>query len=197
MERRGASVACIEPPLHDVWDFVPQAGIDLATIKRDFVRHQERLRNGFWYLHRLYGSKAECYEADAYRIPEPMQQFDVGLLTAVLLHVSSPVRMLESLARVVAEKIIIVDADIEEIAAQPVARLVPSAANQVTDAWWEFSPKFFEQFLPVLGFPHTVTTRHRDLYAGINQHWDLYSRSSRHADRPAPLNIPRSARRPL
>jgi SAM-dependent methyltransferase len=108
MERRGAAVTCIEPPLHNVWDFVPQAGVDLAAVKRDFVRHQERLRNSFWYLHRVYGSRVKCYEADAYRIPEPMQKFDIGLLTSVLLHVSSPVRMLESLANVVADKIVIV-----------------------------------------------------------------------------------------
>jgi O-methyltransferase len=175
MERRGASVTCIEPPLHNVWDFVPQAGVDLASVKRDFVRHQDRLRNSFWYLHRLYGSQAECYEADAYRIPEPMQPFDIGLLTSVLLHVSSPVRMLEALANVVADKIIIVEGYFEEIASQPVARLVPSTTNQVTNGWWDFSPKFFEQYLPVLGFANTVMTRHRDLYADLNQHWELFT----------------------
>jgi O-methyltransferase len=175
MERQGARVICIEPSLQNVWDFVPQAAVDLDSVKQDFIRHQERVRNSFWYLHRVYSSQAECYEADAYRIPEPMRKFDIGLLTAVLLHVSSPVKMLESLANVVAEKIIIVDAYIEEISAQPVARLVPSAANQVTNAWWEFSRKFFEQYLPVLGFSKTVTTRHHGLYAGIGRRWELFT----------------------
>jgi O-methyltransferase len=175
MERQGASVTCLEPPIEDLWDFVPQAGVDLAAVRRDFSLHIERVRNSFWYLHGVYGSKAGCYEADAYHIPQPKQKFDIGLLTAVLLHVSSPVRMLEAVANVVEEKIIIVDVHIEEIAAQPVCRLVPNAANRVTDTWWEFSPKFFEQFLPILGFSKTVTTHHRDLYAGINQHWDLFT----------------------
>ncbi len=175
MERQGARVASIEPPLDNVWDFVPQAGIDLAAVKRDFLRHQDRLRNSFWYLHRLYGSRAECYEGDAYRIPEPMQKFDIGLLTSVLLHVSSPVKMLESLANVVADKIVIVEAYVDEIAGQPVARLVPSATNQITGSWWEFSPKFFEQYLPVLGFSKTVTTRHRGLFAEHRRQWDLFT----------------------
>lgn len=161
MERCGAEVTCIEPPLDEVWDFVPQAAVNLSEERLKFTRGIERLRNSFWYLHQLYRSKVECYEADAYRLPQPTQKFDIGILAAVLLHVASPLKMLESVARVVSEKIIVVDAYIEEIAAQPVARLIPDASNRTIESWWQFSPKIFEQYLAVLGFSSTVRTRHR------------------------------------
>jgi hypothetical protein len=99
----------------------------------------------------------------------------IGVLASVLLHVSSPVKMLESVANVVRDEIVIVERFIPEIADQPVCRLVPSAENAVVNAWWEFSPRFFEQYLEVLGFPNTWITHHRQRYMTTNEDWDFFT----------------------
>jgi SAM-dependent methyltransferase len=175
MERQGARVAVIEPPADSFWDLVPQASADLAETRKVFGEHIQRIRNSFWFLHRCYGSAIECYEVDAYRIPPQPAQFDIGLLASVLLHVSSPVRMLESLANVVGDTIIIVERFFPELVSQPVCRLVPSTANRTLETWWEFSPNFFAQYLAVLGFSQMRATRHRQFFATIKQEWDMFT----------------------
>lgn len=174
MERRGARVAVVEPPMESFWDLVPQAAADLGQIRKAFASHIEHIRNSFWYLHRCYGSNVEFYEADAYRIPPQPTKFDIGVLASVLLHVSSPVKMLESVSAV-ADQIIIVEQYIAELADYPVCWLAPSAANRSVDKWWDFSAKFFEQYLAVLGFPHTVVTRHRQLYTITNEWSEFFT----------------------
>jgi hypothetical protein len=70
MERGGAQVVCIEPPMEAFWDLVPRAGADLDQIKRDFAGHIERVRNAFWHAHTALKSKGELYEANAYDLHE-------------------------------------------------------------------------------------------------------------------------------
>jgi O-methyltransferase len=70
MERKGAQVTAIEPPMDIFWDLVPRAGVDLAREEEGFSRDIERIRNSFWYLHQAFGSKVELYEADAYNLPK-------------------------------------------------------------------------------------------------------------------------------
>jgi len=175
MERGGARVAVIEPPMESFWDLVPQAAADLDQVRNAFGSHIEHIRNSFWYLHRLYRSGVECYEVDAYRIPPQPIKFDIGILGSVLLHVSSPARMLESVAAVVADRIIVTERYFPELADQPVCRLLPTAANRTVETWWEFSPKFFEQYLGVLGFPHVTLTRHRQFFATIGEDWEMFT----------------------
>ncbi len=175
MERRGARVAVIEPPMESFWDLVPQAAVNLDETRRSFGRHIQRVRNSFWYLHHCYESSVECYEIDAYHIPPQPTKFDIGVLASILLHISSPVRMLESVASVVANEIVIVERYFPELADQAVCRLVPTAANRSLETWWEFSPKFFEQFLAVLGFSNVRITHHRQQFATIDQEWEMFT----------------------
>jgi hypothetical protein len=89
--------------------------------------------------------------------------------------VSSPVRMLESVASVVQDKIIIVERYFPELLRQPVCRLVPSTANRTLETWWEFSPTFFAQYLAVLGFSNIRATQHRQFFATIGQEWEMFT----------------------
>lgn len=175
MERQGARVAAIEPPMQSFWDLVPQAAVDAGSARGTFGAHIMHIRNSFWFLHRLYGSGVECYEADAYRLPPQPVRFDIGVLASVLLHVSSPVRMLESVAATVEGQLVIVERYFPEIAAEPLCRLLPTAANRSLETWWDFSPRFFEQYLGVLGFPHTTVTRHRQFFLATNQWYDFFT----------------------
>jgi len=175
MERRGARVAVIEPPMESFWDLVPQSAANLDHVRSSFGSHIEQIRNSFWYLHKLYRSSVECYEIDAYRIPPQPIKFDIGVLGSVLLHVSSPVRMLESVAAVVADRIILTERYFPELTDQPVCRLLPTAANGSLETWWEFSPKFFEQYLGVLGLPHATVTRHRQFFATLGEECEMFT----------------------
>lgn len=79
------------------WDLVPRVSADFVAKKRHFRSRIEQVRNSFWYLHGLYRSRVRLFEANAYDLPASLGTFDCGLLAAVLLHCSSPVRMVQSL----------------------------------------------------------------------------------------------------
>src|SRR5262245_17577373 len=56
MERSGAQVTCIEPPMEALWDVVPRVDADLAKFRHEFSGAIERVRNSFWYAHQAFGS---------------------------------------------------------------------------------------------------------------------------------------------
>jgi SAM-dependent methyltransferase len=151
MERRGAQVVCIEPPMETFWDLVPRAGVDLDAIKQGFAGHIERIRNSFRYAHTELRSKVQLYEASAYDLPDSLGSFDIGVLGCVLLHCSCPVRIVEQVARRV-QTIIIAEPFIDTLTKEPACWLIPSSQNQIVEAWWRFSPMFFTNYLEVLGF---------------------------------------------
>ena len=83
--------------------------------------------------------------------------------------------MLESVAAVVADRIILTERYFPELTDQPVCRLLPTAANGSLETWWEFSPKFFEQYLGVLGLPHATVTRHRQFFATLGEECEMFT----------------------
>jgi SAM-dependent methyltransferase len=170
MERKDAEVTCIEPPLDSLWDFVPYAGIDLASERRPFCEHIARIRNSFWYAHQAFGSRVRMFEADAARLPASLGTFDIGLLGCVLLHCCSPVQIMASLARRVTGTMIVTDMFVPDIPEQPLCLLIPDASNDSFHSWWYLSPQFVVQFLGVLGFTATSVRRHKHLYS-VRQTW--------------------------
>ena len=175
MERQGAEVTCIEPPMDALWDFVPRAGIDLAAHRERFASHIQRVRNSFWHTHRAFGAKARLFEADAYDLPDALGDFDVGLLGSVLLHCSSPVRMIQSVAARIERTLIITDLYYRDLGDQPICRLAPNAKNGVVDTWWQFSPRFFVQFLSVVGFPEASVTRHKQYFSAERRWLEMFT----------------------
>lgn len=175
MERNGAQVTCIEPPMDTFWDIVPYANIDLQTAKQGFMEHIERIRNSFWYAHQAFGSKVRLFEADAYRLPESLGTFDIGLLAAVLLHCSCPVQMIASVARRVKKTIIVTDLYWPDLGDQPVCRLHPDTTNTEIGTWWHFSPQFVVQYLAVLGFTDAAIRKHRQQYTVTGAWADLFT----------------------
>jgi len=175
MERRGARVTCVEPPAEQFWDLVPRHGFDLENHKRKFWTHIERVRNSFWYLHGAYRSGVRCFEADAYGLPDSLGSFDIGVLSSILLHCSSPVRLIDSVARRVSGSLIIADTYQPDIDGKPVCRLLPSGRNDIVDTWWSFSSLFFTQYLAVIGFPTTRVTRHRQFFVPTRSWIEMFT----------------------
>ena len=164
MEKKGAKVTSIEPPIETFWDLVPRAADGLESRKTEFKSHVERVRNSFWYFHGVNHSAVELYEVDAYNIPDELGTFDNGLLASILLHCSSPVRMIESVSRRVKNTMIICDLYHEDLGDGPICSLVPTKDNDTIDTWWRFTPAFFVDYLGVLGFVHSRVVRHRQLH---------------------------------
>ena len=173
MERRGARVFCVEPPMDAFWDLVPWP--DAGATQQGFAAHIARIRNSFWYLHGLYRSKVECYEADLYNLPSGLPRFDTAVFGSVLLHCCSPVKMLQAVGNLVDGQIVVTERFFAELADQPVCRLLPSRENGVRETWWEFSPLFFQQYLGIIGFPRCTVTRHRQWYAAGDSWIDMFT----------------------
>jgi len=164
MEKSGAQVVCVEPPMDTFWELIPRFNNSIVW-RQNFARHITRIRNSFWYLHQLYNSQIESYEADVYDLPPDIGKFDIAVFGSVLLHCCSPVKILQSVGDLVEDHIVICERYFADLAGQPVSRLLPSRDNGVNETWWEFSPLFFQQYLGVLGFPNSSVTRHRQWYA--------------------------------
>lgn len=158
MEDQGARVTSIEPPINQLWDYIPQSSGVLEDFKSVFPAHISRIRNGFWYCHTKKGSAVELHEESAYDLPASLGMFDIGLLAAVLLHTRSPVGIMESVAKLVKDTIIITELYFEDLEGQPVSRLAPGPNNPTCDTWWQFSTQFFVNYLAVLGFPYASVT---------------------------------------
>ena len=175
MESQGAKVTCIEPPIQTFWDLVPRAGVDLESIKYRFQSHIQRIRNSFWYLHAIKHSAVELYEADAYNLPDDLGEYDIGLLASILLHCSSPVRMIESVSRRIKDKLIICDMYSEGLGTGPVCSLVPTRDNNTVDTWWQFTPEFFTNYLAVLGFSNSRVVIHHQLFLPTNTRLKMFT----------------------
>ena len=175
MEKNGAKVTCIEPPIETFWDLVPRADVDLELMKNRFGSHVQRVRNSFWYFHTLNHSNVELYEASAYNIPEQLGEFDMGLFAAILLHCSSPVRMIEAASRRVRNTIIVCDMYHDDLGIAPICSLVPTKDNSIIDTWWRFSPEFFVNYLAVLGFASSRVVRHRQLFVPTNTWYEMFT----------------------
>jgi O-methyltransferase len=139
IERLGATaVTCIEPDLDRFWDIVPQPSIDTRTVAEGFKSHIQRVRNAFWYVHRAFGSRARVFVGDPYAVPADFGPFDVAIFASVLLHVRSPLAMVQDIARRVKHAIIITDLYSDNLGDEPVCRLLPDVRNKAFETWWNF-----------------------------------------------------------
>jgi O-methyltransferase len=166
MEARGASVTSVEPPMGSFWDLVPRADMDMSAAKESFASHIRRIRNGFVFLRNALGSKVDLVEEDTYNLPASIGNFDVGLISCVLLHCKSPVQLIGSTANRVRDTMIICDLYDPSISQDSLCRLIPSIDNKRFDTWWMVSPRFVASYLAVLGFTKWIQTNHKQSLQG-------------------------------
>lgn len=85
-------------------------------------------------------------------------------------------RILESCARLVTDTIIIAEMFCPELDEGPVCSLIPTEGNDAWDSWWRFTPRFFTQFLEVLGFTqHQVTFHEQRAFDHTHQMYTIVS----------------------
>jgi SAM-dependent methyltransferase len=163
MEKRGAEVVSVEVTAEHPWDFVPYPSEKLEEV---FGPHQwmQRLKNSYWFTHAAHQSKAKVYYGDVYNLPAALGEFDIALMSSMLLHCRDPLRIVEQCGKM-ARLLIITDVFHPDLEGTPVCRLAPDPQNLLWHTWWQFSTQFFTQFLAVMGFTTTANT-HQQPYLG-------------------------------
>jgi hypothetical protein len=109
MEDKGADVISFDLPAERSWDLVPFAEVDLASLEGGMKNHIERLKNGWWFAHRLFGNRARAVYGNIYEIPKEIGPVDIATFGAILLHLRDPFQALHSALRLTRETVIVTE----------------------------------------------------------------------------------------
>lgn len=165
LERRGAdAVVSVDAATVEQLELVPFADprFDLAARTAEAAREHQRIQDAYWLAHRLLGSRARVHYGTAYDLPPELDRFDVAVVGMMLPHVREPFRVLEQVASLVEDTIIVT---------QQAPRLDGAYAYFMPDprtldpywAWWSMSEDCTVRMLGVLGF--TVVSKIRAEHA--------------------------------
>jgi len=162
MERAGAEVVAFEAGFDVPVDLLPFHGSDMRPEQASIMRHVDRVHNGWWYVHRDYGSAAKLVHGRVYEMPGDLGEFDVSVFGAVLLHLHDPFSALASAARRTRRRMVVTDLiqDSVEPPESNVMRFSPLLAHEITN-WWSIYPGAVVAMLTRLGFGNTQITYHQ------------------------------------
>jgi hypothetical protein len=162
MERQGADVVSFEAGFDVPVDTLPVKGEDnpdeRLRVMQDTI---DRNHDGWWHLHRTFGSSAKFVQGNIYDMPADLGTFDVTLVGAILLHLREPWGALSQAARRTTE-VMIVTEPLQDDVADPesnIMRFSPSAEHHLTN-WWSIYPGAVVSMLQRLGFGNTEVTYH-------------------------------------
>jgi O-methyltransferase len=165
MERRGASVVSIEIPPNHKYDVVPYFEMKTdwqAAVERGWVP----LTNSYWFAHEKNKSSAQVVYWGACDIDQiDIGEFDISLMSNMLLHNRDPLKIMQNCARITREKCVVID--IVEHALEgsswPLLKFQPNpnaaAGQEDWNQWWRLSSHFVKSYLAVMGFPNSETTK--------------------------------------
>jgi O-methyltransferase len=165
MEKRGADVISVEVTDEHGWDFVPYPNARLEEVFAPRRIVMQQLKNSYWFSHAALQSKAKVHYGDAYDLPAALEEFDIAVMGAVLLHCRDPLRIVEQCGKR-AKSLVIVDKFHPDLEGAPVSRLAPTPENFLWHTWWHFSTQFFTQFLALMGFTATEPATHQQYHRG-------------------------------
>jgi hypothetical protein len=168
MEKKGAAVVSLDVDDNFQFDVVPFAGTQQQGLSDGFVGMQKKVQNGYWLTHNALKSKNQMVYGSGYKIPEALGTFEIGLLASMLLHNANPVAIINQVARLTTDKLIIVDLFHDDIPGNtlPTIQFYPTVENQVWHTWWRFSEQFFVEVLKVVGFKKITVNHHTQYYRG-------------------------------
>ena len=131
---------------------------DPECLVNELETHITRIKNAYWYVHRILKSKAKVYYGDIYNIPEQLGPFDVVMFGMVLPHLRDPFFALQSASRLSREWIIITQQAMNK--SEPVMLFMPDCETRSDPiTWWLMSDDCISRMLGVLGFKITSISR--------------------------------------
>jgi SAM-dependent methyltransferase len=163
MEARGAEVVAVEVGPNESWDIVPVAAAGPEEVAEERAETMEKLRNGFWFAHERFSSRARVHYGNAANLPPELGRFDVAVIGSILRHARDPLGIVEACSRI-ADRLVITEPDDSQLRGFPVAKLVPVADAPRTDVWWQFTPDLFVEFTSLLGYQAIELTFHEQSY---------------------------------
>src|SRR5262249_21129824 len=126
--------------------------------------HIERLKNGWWFCHRIFHSKAKVHYGSVYSIPKEIGPVDISIFGSILLHLREPFLALQNALRLTKETVIVTEpAPDQALRELPVMSFCPNfrvAHPDYSVTWWILSPQIIVEFLGVLGFEKTRISYH-------------------------------------
>jgi hypothetical protein len=109
MEGKGADVIGFDLSAEQRWDLIPFAELDLPTLEDSMKNHIERLKNGWWFAHHLFGDRARAVYGNIYDIPREIGPVDIATFGAILVHLRDPFQALRSALRLTRETVIVTE----------------------------------------------------------------------------------------
>ena len=88
---------------------MPFAKFDIASYASTLKAHVEKLKNGWWFAHRLLGSEANAVYGNIYAIPKEIGAVDISTFGALLLHLRDPFHALFNAVQLTRETVIVTD----------------------------------------------------------------------------------------
>lgn len=166
MERQGAEVVSFETGFDVSVDLLPVDGQDSRTHEAHVMQTNiNGVHNSWWYMHRLYRSRAKLVHGDLYSMPGDLGRFEVAVFGAVLLHLRDPWGALSEVARRTSERIVVTDLiqDRDAPLDANIMRFSPLATENISN-WWTIYPGAVVKMLERLGFGRTSVTEHTQLH---------------------------------
>ncbi len=163
MEKRGGTVVSFDQGFSHESEIVPF--FDDPKSKEEIYQAQEKgletLKNSYWYLHRVFQSKANAYYGNIYNLPEKLGEFDVVMVGMTLPHLRDPLGAIESISNRSKDAVIITQQAIKD--ERPIMQMIahPDSNNieSIRFAWWMMSDGCVTNFMKIMGFRLESLTR--------------------------------------
>jgi SAM-dependent methyltransferase len=152
MEKMGADVVSFDADSPARLYLLPFKGELFTADRAAWIAQNDslrRLQNGYWFAHRVLGSKARAFYGDVYDLPDEIGHFDIGLIGQILVHLSDPIRALASVMRR-CDRLVITEGMMDD--EKPTATLLGSKANGLPWAWWQYSIGLYREVLSIAGW---------------------------------------------
>jgi SAM-dependent methyltransferase len=163
MEKMGADVVSFDPESGESMTRLPFKESLYTKNRAEWGRginaHLERLKNSYWFTHRLYGSKAKAIWGNVYDLPDELGLFDIVVAGQILVHLSDPVAGLSSMARRSRGMLVITDyiMDFDD----RMMRLCADPETGPDYSWWQLSRGLYQAILGMIGFEIVKITEGR------------------------------------
>jgi hypothetical protein len=155
MEKRGASVTCVENAPDQIWEYFPRVDRNVEEWARLRREGTPQFFRTWWYTQKVYGCSAKMLYCGAAALNDVANilKFDVCLIAGVLQHVQHPMDLVWAASRL-ADTVIITERwlPVVEEKAHGYAAFAPHPGNDVIDSWWCLSTAILKDAMNMFGF---------------------------------------------